>query len=85
MQREKRRLLDILPEVKTALATSIKGWDGILKGAKNKLKKDLTAGKKFPQGVQAIDISKIWIDYSVQRDIKHKHVAKIIESVIIVR
>ena len=58
MQREKRRLLDILPEVKTALATSIKGWDGILKGAKNKLKKDLTAGKKFPQGVQAIDISK---------------------------
>ena len=79
MKREKRRLLDILPEVKTALATSIKGWDGILKGAKNKLKKDLTAGKNFPQGVQAIDISKIWIDYSVQRDIKHKHVAKIIE------
>ena len=79
MKREKRKLLDILPEVQTALATSIKGWDGILKVAKNNLKKDLTAGKNFPQGVQAIDISKVWIDYSVQRDIKHKHVAKIIE------
>jgi hypothetical protein len=79
MQREKRRLLDILPEVQTALASTIKGWDGILKGAKNRLKKDIKAGKNFPQGVQAIDISNIWIDYSIQRDIKHKHVAKIIE------
>ena len=79
MQREKRRLLDILPEVQTALSNTIKGWDGILTGAKNKLKKDLDKGKNFPQGVQTIDISKIWIDYSVQRDIKHKHVAKIIE------
>ncbi len=79
MQREKRRLLDILPEVQTALANTVKGWDGILKGAKNKLQKDLDKGKNFPQGVQVIDIGKIWIDYSVQRDIKHKHVAKIIE------
>ena len=79
MQREKRRLLDILPEVQTALANTVKGWDGILKGAKNKLQKDLDKGKNFPQGVQVIDIGKIWIDYSVQSDIKHKHVAKIIE------
>ena len=55
MQRKKRRLLDILPEVQTALASTIKGWDGILKGAKNKLNKDIKAGKNFPQGVQGID------------------------------
>ena len=79
MQREKRRLLDILPEVQTALSNTVKGWDGILASAKNKLQKDLAKGKNFPQGVQVIDISNIWIDYSVQRDIKHKHVAKIIE------
>jgi hypothetical protein len=79
MQREKRKLLDILPEVQSALANTVKGWDGILTGAKNKLKKDLEKGKRFPLGVETIDISKIWIDYSVQRDIKHKHVAKIIE------
>ena len=57
MQREKRRLLDILPEVQTALSNTIKGWDGILASAKNKLQKDLAKGKNFPQGVQVIDIT----------------------------
>jgi len=78
-KREKRRLLDVLPEVITALNETIKGYPELEKRAQHNLLKNLQSGVTFPNGIIMTPIEQIWIDYSVQRDIKHKHVAKILD------
>jgi len=78
-KREKRRLLDVLPEVITALNNTVKGYSELAKRAQHKLTADINLGKNFPDGIITTPIEEIWIDYSVQRDIKHKHIAKMLD------
>ena len=73
---EKIRLIDLLPDVEQKLDSDVKGWRASIAAYQKKV----AEGKAFPRGVELISIDNIWIDYSVQRDVKPKHVGNIMKK-----
>ncbi len=79
VREKKLQLQSILPDIETDLA-NYKKWDGTLANAQARFKKSLGEGKNFPTGVQSIPLENIWIDYSVQRDVKPRHIVGILSE-----
>ena len=79
VQNKKLQLQSILSDIETDLA-NYKKWDGTLANAKARFKKSLSEGKNFPTGVQTIPLENVWIDYSVQRDVKPRHIVGILSE-----
>ena len=76
-QKPPSQLVSMAPEVLDEIK-KLKGGEENLAKWQGKFLRTKQAGEKnFPEGVQHRDVSDIWIDHSVQRDIKPKHVAKI--------
>lgn len=76
-----KRISRLLVEIAEAVHTELKEKHGLADKELDKHKARIKAsGYKFPIGLALLNVSNLWIDYEVQRDVIVKHVLNIIRK-----
>ena len=72
-----RKLSDVVADVRTALQAEFNITQEVLDSYRARVDGN---GHSFPTGSHMIDISDLWIDYEVQRDVIPKHIIAIMKA-----